>query len=117
MRHDGHRYYGDSVTTTGRLPARNSIRIGLTVLMLAGLLLATVIPGSEADAEPVEMVAHVVQEGDSLWSVAVAYTSEAGDVRHTMDLIRDANRMFSDVVNAGDAIQVPVKDDPGWSVR
>ena len=113
MRHDADLFCTEvGLVATGD-SVRSVIRIVLTSLTVAGLLVVMVIPGAEADGGQVETVPHVIREGESLWSVAVAHTPETGDVRHTIDLIRDANRMSSDVVHIGDAIEVPVGDIPG----
>ena len=118
MRYDAGLYCAETgVVSTTRASVRSVTRIGLTALLVAGLVVVTLIPGAEADGGQVEAVSHVIKAGDSLWSVAVAHTPETGDVRHTVDLIRDANRMSSDVVHVGDAIEVPVGDIPGWSLR
>ena len=116
MRHDARLFCTETgvVETTG-VPMRSLIRIGLTALMVAGMLIVLVIPGAEADGGQVNTVSHVVQAGDSLWSVARAYTPEAGDTRKIVALIRDANLMSSDVIHVGEVIDVPVGNIPGWS--
>lgn len=91
-----------------RVPVRFVARMVLIVLIMVGLLLVMVIPGTDADRGPVEAASHVVQAGDSLWSIAIIYTPEAGDVRQTMALIRDTNRLPSGVLPVGDSIKVPV---------
>lgn len=117
MRPDAGQFSAETcVRAATRVSVRSVTRIGLTALLAAGFLVVMVIPGAEADGGQVEAVSHVIQAGDSLWSVAVAHTPETGDVRHTMDLIRDANRMSSDVLHIGDAIEVPVGNIPGWSL-
>lgn len=116
MRHDARPFCTDpGLVGPARASVRSVIRIGLTALLAAGLLVVMVIPGAEADGGQVETESHVIRAGESLWSVAMAYTPETGDVRHTIDLIRDANGMSSDIVRIGDAIEVPVGDIPGRS--
>ncbi len=89
-------------------PVLSVLRIVLAGLIMVGLLVLMVIPDTETDRGTSEAVSHVVQAGESLWSIAVTYTPEAGDVRQTLTLIRDTNGLSSDVVLVGDAIAVPV---------
>ncbi len=85
-----------------------ALRIVLAGLIMVGLLVLMVTPDTESDKGTSEAAFHVVQAGESLWSIAVAYTPAAGDVRQTLTLIRDANGLSSDVVLVGDAIAVPI---------
>ncbi len=84
------------------------LRTALVGLIVVSLLVLMVVPDSEAVGGPSEAVPHVVRSGESLWSIAVAYTPETGDVRETLTFIRDVNGLSSDVVLIGDAIAVPI---------
>lgn len=95
------------------LRVRTVMRIGLTAVMVVALFLLLVTPGAEADSGPLQTVPHVVRSGESLWSIADTHTPDTGDVRHTMDLIREANDSPSGLLRAGDSIQVPVGQMPG----
>ena len=64
--------------------------------------------GVEADSAPHSTVLHVVKPGDTLWNLAAQSTPAGGDVRATVDLIRELNELPTSVVVVGDAIQVPL---------
>ena len=51
---------------------------------------------------------HRVQPGDTLWELAQDITPAGGDVRATVDLIRDANGMTTSMLVIGDLIAIPV---------
>ena len=98
-------------------PTRAALRIGLAAALVAGLLVLLFIPRADADRGPVPTVSHVVQPGDTLWSLAEVYTPDTGDIRETVALIRAANGMSSGLLIAGDAIEVPVGEIPGGRSR
>ena len=91
-----------------------ALRVGLGAFMVAALLLLLFIPSADADRGTAPTVPHVVQPGDTLWSMAETYTPPAGDVRATVALIRTANEMSSGLLMVGDVIEVPVGEIPGW---
>lgn len=93
--------------------ARSLVRIGLAALIMAALLVVFSIPRAGADRGPVPAVSHLVQPGDSLWSIAEQYTPATGDVRATVALIRSANEGSSGFLAVGDMIEVPVGEIPG----
>ena len=89
------------------------VRIGLAAAIMTALLVAFAMPRAGADRGPVPAVSHLVQPGDSLWSVAEQYTPPTGDVRATVALIRSANEGLSPFLAVGDVIEVPVGEIPG----
>ena len=95
------------------IDTRAAVRIGLAAVLIAGLLVVFFMPRAGADRGPVPAVPHVVQPGDTLWSIAGAYTPDTGDVRATVGLIRSANEGLSGLLIVGEVIEVPVGDIPG----
>lgn len=93
--------------------ARAVVRIGLATAIMAALLAVVSIPRAGADRGPVPAVSHVVQPGDSLWSIAEQYTPATGDVRATIAVILSANEALSGFLAVGDVIEVPVEEMPG----
>jgi len=95
------------------LRTRAAVRIGLTAAIMAALLVVFAMPRAGADRGPVPDVTHVVQPGDSLWSIAEHHTPATGDVRATAALVRSANEGLSGFLMVGDVIKVPVQRIPG----
>lgn len=92
---------------------RAVVRAALAAAIMAALLVVFSIPTAGADRGPVPAVTHIVQPGDTLWSIAELYTPATGDVRATVALIRSANERSSGFLAAGDVIEVPVEEIPG----
>ena len=93
---------------------RIALRVALGAMMVAVLLLLLFMPSADAGRGPVPPVPHVVQPGDTLWSLAQDYTRPGGDVRATVAVIRAGNEMSSGQLVVGDVIEVPVGEIPGW---
>lgn len=91
---------------------RSAARMGLAVLTMVALLVVFAIPRAGADRGPAPTASHVVQPGDTLWSIAELYTPVTGDVRAAVSLIRSANGT-SGLLVVGDVIEVPVGEIPG----
>lgn len=92
---------------------RLAARVSLAVVIMVALLVVFSIPRAGADRGPVPAVSHVVQPGDTLWSIAELYTPATGDVRAAVSLIRSANEATSGLLAVGDVIEVPVGKIPG----
>lgn len=76
----------------------------LTVLLLTGgASVATEEAGVPASTQVV-----MVHDGDTLWAIAAAVTSESGDVRETMTRIERLNALESGLVYAGQRLRIPV---------
>ena len=82
-------------------------------MIMAAVLVLFVMPRAGADRVPAPAVSHIVQPGDTLWSIAELYTPVTGDVRVTVSLIRSANGAASSLLVVGDVIEVPVEEIPG----
>lgn len=104
LRHSGRRWV---------LHTRAVVRMGLAAAIMAALLVVFSIPRAGADRGPAPAVSHIVQPGDTLWSIAEMYTLSTGDVRATVALIRSANERSSGFLAVGDVIEVPVEEIPG----
>ncbi len=88
--------------------ARTVARVGLTAFLIAGLLLILVLPEAGADRGQAPTVSYVVRPGDTLWSIAAAYTPAGGDVRATVRAIRAIRERSSAVIVVGELIEIPV---------
>jgi Tfp pilus assembly protein FimV len=84
--------------------------LAMTVLVLLGAVmsagLASLTSSSAvADAPPAPAVVHVVQPGETLWSIAAALTPPGADLRRVVDQLAQANG--GSAISAGDRLLVP----------
>ncbi len=94
-----------TLTRRGRL-ARTFVVLSLTVVMAAGFASQSGAGQVEASTAPSYEIV-VVAPGETLWSVAAAYTS--GDMQGLMNEIREANNLKGVDLQAGQRLRVPVK--------
>ena len=94
-----------TLTRRGRL-ARTFVVLSLTVVMAAGFASQSGAGQVEASTAPSYEIV-VVAPGETLWSVAAAYTS--GDVQGMVNDIREANNLSGFDLQAGQRLRVPVK--------
>ncbi len=100
---------GASVRGELRLTRRGRRLVRTVAVLLAGAALFT---GGRAVAESpapaVSVDSYTVGSGETLWSIASAFTAPGADVRDTVDLLADLNRMTGSSLTAGEQILVPV---------
>lgn len=82
-------------------------------LMVAVLILITCLCSYAACKPSYEVCEVTVCEGDSIWSIADAYTDESEDIRKVIHNIRELNGLEDAVVYPGDTLLIPleVKDE------
>ena len=87
-----------------------SVTLRITVLIAAIVAMVFLFfpAGVQAGSAAPTTISHVVQPGDTLWELAQGITPAGGDVRATVDLIRDANGMTTSLLVIGDLIAIPV---------
>ena len=93
---------GASLTRRGRL-ARTLFVASLTVVLVAGF--AAQSGAGDQVVAPTSYVTVVVPGGETLWSVASAYSS--GDVQAMVEAIREANNLSGYDVQAGQKLRIP----------
>ena len=93
------------VTRRGRL-ARTFVVLSLTVVMAAGFASQSGAGQVEASTAPSYEIV-VVAPGETLWSVAAAYST--GDVQGLVNDIREANNLTGFDLQAGQRLRVPLK--------
>jgi LysM repeat protein len=93
---------GASLTRRGRL-ARTLFVASLTVVLAAGF--AAKSGAGDQVVAPTSYVTVVVPGGETLWSVASAYSS--GDVQAMVEAIREANNLSGYDVQAGQKLRIP----------
>jgi LysM repeat protein len=94
-----------TLTRRGRL-ARTFVVLSLTVVMAAGFASQSGAGQVEASTAPSYEIV-VVAPGETLWSVAAAYSS--GDVQGLVNDIREANNLTGFDLQAGQKLRVPLK--------
>jgi hypothetical protein len=102
--------------SVGSMPVGGELRLtrrGRRVLRMAGVLLvgAALLTGGRAVADApgaaVTVDSYTVGSGETLWSIATAFTGPGDDVRDTMDHLADLNGMAGSGLVAGQQILVP----------
>ena len=93
------------ITRRGRL-ARTCVVLSLTVVMAAGFASQSGAGQVEASTAPSYEIV-VVAPGETLWSVAAAYST--GDVQGLVNDIREANNLTGFDLQAGQRLRVPLK--------
>ena len=93
------------ITRRGRL-ARTFVVLSLTVVMAAGFASQSGAGQDVASTAPSYEIV-VVAPGETLWSVAAAYTS--GDVQEMVNDIRETNNLTGFDLQAGQRLRVPLK--------
>jgi hypothetical protein len=93
-----------------RLTVRGRWVVRALALVVAGAALLT---GGRAFADgagaPVAVDTYTVGEGETLWSIAGAFTAPGEDVREVVDELTELNGMAGSALTAGDQILVPVE--------
>ena len=94
----------DSLTLT----ARGRRVLGVVALVLVGAVVlfgGRAVAGSPADAVPVDT--YTVAAGESMWTIATAYTAQHEDVRDTVGALVALNGLAGAGLRAGQQILVP----------
>lgn len=93
-----------------RLTARGRWVVRFVAVVVAGAALLT---GGRAVAEgpgaPVAVDTYTVGSGETLWSIAAAFTAPGEDVRVVVDELTELNGMSGSGLTAGEQILVPVQ--------
>ena len=84
----------------------------ITMLLVAVLFCGWVLVGQAREPEPPERYSlHVVQPGDTLWSISKKYMPEI-DPRIGVEWVSRANRLQGTIIHPGDVLNVPDFDGP-----
>lgn len=108
------------MTATYRVRKKHSSYIAkrlLSVIILSVFLLVVVLLFrqhhssyvAEANNEPQRYISIRIEEGDSLWSIASEYKSQATDIKHYMNTIRELNNIQGSVIYASEYLIIPVE--------
>jgi hypothetical protein len=93
-----------------RLTRRGRRVVQTAAVLVAGAALFT---GGRAVADspsaPVAVDTYTVGAGETLWSIASAFTAPGEDVRETVDSLATLNGMADSALTAGEQILVPVE--------
>jgi len=88
---------------------RKRRRITLLIVMLFMCFWAIQIKPAVIEAHtPMESIAVIVEEGDSLWGIAKRFTNDQIDIRQYINLILEHNKKDTDEIYPGDILEVPL---------
>ncbi len=98
--------HGQQLTVMMARYQRSAVRIAfglvLVALIAASLRATGGFPATEAGSTTV-----VVQQGDTLWDIAVRHGPASADPRATVARIRQANGIAGSLIYPGDVLRVP----------
>ena len=88
---------------------RRFITVVSALIFILGLLIssAALIMVASADAQVV-WTEVIVEEGDTLWTIAKTISSESEDIRLKVHAIIDENKLSSATIHPGETLRVPV---------
>lgn len=81
----------------------------VVLLIAAAIVFFLLLPsGVGAGNEVHPTGVHLIQSGETLWTIASRHTPEGGDVRTTVSSIKSLNRMQGSTIQAGARLIVPL---------
>lgn len=88
--------------------AKNQLSVRLSVLLVAILTVFLLIGGAaEADEPSAPPAIHVVESGDTLWSIASLYAPPGSDIRATIHDISTLSGLESSLIYPGQKLLIP----------
>ncbi|MFO7299974.1 MAG: LysM peptidoglycan-binding domain-containing protein [Actinomycetes bacterium] len=87
----------------------DQLSVRLSLLLVAVVTAFLLIGGADAGAETPGLppITHVVESGDTLWSIAAAHTEPGADVRVTIDEIMEASGLATSTIHPGQVLLIP----------
>lgn len=82
-------------------------RLLLAVLLIIGVF-QLVIPLMTSANTPTKYVTVIVEDGDSLWTIAAQFKNEHTDIRKYINLIQKHNQKNDTLLQPGEVLKVPV---------
>jgi len=87
---------------------RSQLSVQLSVLLATVCVVFLLIGGAaEAESPPAPTVEYVVEQGDTLWQIAVEHTATGEDVRDVISDIKQRSRLTSSSLQVGQVLQIP----------
>lgn len=83
----------------------------LLVLILISIFVLPVKPAILKAHTPVEYIAVIVEDGDSLWKIAERYIDEQRDIRQYISVILEHNQKRSAEIYPGEVLKIPLYFD------
>lgn len=90
-----------------RLTARGRLAVACAALVLTAPLVWGATAVASSPAEPVEVRAHAVEPGQTLWGLAVSVAKPGQDVREVVRDLRDLNGLSSGGLMVGQTVYLP----------
>ncbi|MBE1876421.1 LysM peptidoglycan-binding domain-containing protein [Myceligenerans pegani] len=90
-----------------RLTARGRFAVAVVALVLAAPVVWGATAVASSPAEPVEVRAHAVEPGETLWGLAASVAEPGQDVRDVVRQLQDLNDLTSGGLTVGQTLYVP----------
>jgi len=97
--------HGQHLSTMVARYRRPLVRVAFALVVL-GLLASGLWVGRDSSAGS-SAATVVVEQGDTLWELAVEYGPPGADVRKTVCEIRKANHLAASLIHPGDVLRIP----------
>ena len=83
------------------------LRLLIAVLLIIGAS-QLVIPLITSANTPTKYITVIVEDGDSLWTIAAQFRDEHTDIRKYINLIQKHNQKYDTLLQPGEVLKVPV---------
>jgi len=101
--------WGEKGSEDVRKPKKFTLLPLITLAALSAMVTVPALSGMHLyAATPQHYAVVVVRPGDSLWTIAGAHTSSAGDVQETIDRIAAVNHLNGAAIAPGQRLRVPI---------
>lgn len=83
------------------------LRLLIAILLIIGAF-QLVIPLMTSANTPTKYITVIVEDGDSLWTIAAQFKNEHTDIRKYINLIQKHNQRYDTLLQPGEVLKVPV---------
>ncbi len=80
----------------------------IALFLLAAMIMTAILSSCAKKNEPIEYVLYTVGPGDTIWDIAMIYSSDNKDVRKLVYEISNINSISETYIFAGDKLLIPV---------
>lgn len=83
------------------------LRLFIVALLFIGVI-QLVIPLITSANTPTKYITVIVEDGDSLWTIASNYKDEQTDIRKYINMIQQHNQKHDTLLQPGEVLEIPI---------